>query len=211
MNVLIACESSGRVREAFRKRGHDAWSCDLNPAEDGSKFHFEGDALEFIQFGPKFDLIIAHPPCTYLCNSGVRWLWQGGNSKNPVNADRWKEMHAGAKFFKQLYNYAVARNPEVKMARENPVPHPYARQQLGPPDQYVQPWWFGDPAFKATGLWLHRLKPLVPTNKLIPPKPGTPEHKAWSAIHRASPGPNRSVERSRTFQGIANAMAEQWG
>lgn len=207
MKVLIACESSGRVREAFRKRGHDAWSCDLLPADDGSPFHYTRNALEIIH-REQWDLMVGHPPCTFLCNSGVRWLYEGGKKSDPpkFDPDRVDALNDGLDFFKELKNA-----PIDKIALENPVMHGHAQGVVGKPTQCIQPWWFGDEAFKGTCLWLKNLPPLVATNKLVPPKPGTDEHKRWSAIHRAPPGPDRWKVRSQTFQGIADAMAEQWG
>ncbi|MET0375922.1 MAG: hypothetical protein ABW128_16910 [Rhizorhabdus sp.] len=209
MRVLVACESSGVVREAFRARGHDAWSCDLLPADDGSFFHIQDDALK-VANDPDchWDLMIAHPPCTYLCNSGVRWLY--------TQAGRRKAMNDAAKFFAGLL-----QAPIPKIAVENPVMHGYGQSAilnfLGTPmarmnTHFVHPWWFGDKAFKATGLTLKGLPPLVrPADALTPPKPGTPEHKAWSVIHNQPPGPERWKVRSKTFPGIAQAMAETWG
>lgn len=205
MHVLIACEYTGAMRRAFRARGHDAWSCDLLPAQDGDKHHVQGDCREVI-LKHEWDLIVARPPCTFLCNSGVRWLYGGKGDKRDL--ERWKQMIDGAEFFKWL----LERPSCPFIAVENPIIHVYAKDIIGRgPDQIVQPWWFGDPAFKATGWWLRGLPLLVPTNKLRPPKPGTVEHKAWSKVHRASPGPNRWAERSATFPGIAAATAEQWG
>lgn len=197
MRVLVACEFSGVVRSAFRARGHDAWSVDLLPAEDGSKYHYQRDALEVA--GDWFwDLMIAHPPCTRLANSGVRWLHE---------RHLWADLGAAVAFYSGLSQAPIAR-----IAIENPIMHRYAREALGNPARHVvQPWWFGDPAFKATGFELRNLPPLRPTNRLTPPKPGTSEHKAWSAVHREPPGPDRWKNRSRTFPGLAAAMAEQWG
>lgn len=207
MRVLVACESSGTVREAFRKRGHDAYSADILPADDGSPFHIQGDVLDHLD--EDWDLMIGHPPCTYLCNSGVRWQYEGGKAnaeRNNFDAARVSATSAAADFFLMLRNA-----PIPGIALENPIMHRYARSSVGEPSQYIQPWHHGDPAFKGTGLWLKNLPLLVDTNRLTPPKPGTPEHKAWSAIHMAPPGPDRWKIRSKTFQGIANAMAEQWG
>lgn len=221
MKVLVACEYSGRVRDAFRRRGHDAISCDLEPAEGDGTYHYQGDVFDVFQTR-RFDLMIAHPPCTFLCNSGGRWLYKGGakeviNAEGDLNIDpvRWQAMEDGMAFFRELQEAALNNNPNIKMAIENPIMHRVARVTLGRPAQYVQPWWFGDKAFKATGLHLTRLPLLVEdpkkTLRAIVPKPGTPEHKEWSKVHNASPGPNRWKERSRTYQGIADAMAEQWG
>ncbi len=201
MRVLVACEYSGRVREAFRLRGHDAWSIDLLPSEcDPDRRHYIGDAIA-LAYGAPWDLMIAHPPCTYLTNSGVRWM----------NADRYVSMLEAAHFYAELW-----RAPIPKVCIENPVMHGYGREAIerliGPIGrQFVQPWWFGEKMFKRTGYALRGLPELIPTNKLVPPKAGTQEHKEWSWVHRASPGPDRWKIRSRTPVGIANAMAEQWG
>lgn len=206
MRALIACEFTGAMRRAFRLKGHDAWSCDLLPALDPENgFHIVGDCREVI-LKHEWDLIIAHPPCTFLCNSGVRWLYGGKGTTRDLA--RWREMEQGAAFFKWL----LERPSCQYIAVENPIMHVYAKDIIGRgPDQIVQPWFFGDEAFKATGFWLRGLPILKPTNKLIPPKPGTQRHKAWSIVHRASPGPNRWAERSATYPGLAAACAEQWG
>lgn len=206
MRVLIACEFSGTVRRAFAARGHDAWSCDLLPAEDRSNKHLICDVRDILNDG--WDLLmVAHPPCTRLCNSGVRWL-----SKPPPGrslSDMWAELDEGAALFSACWNAPIDR-----IALENPVMHRHARERIvnyQPATQTVQPWWFGDPQFKATGFYLKGLPLLVETNRLVPPLPGTAEHKAWSRVHRMSPGANRARERSRFFPGIAEAMAAQWG
>lgn len=229
MRVLIACEYSGRTREAFAARGHEVISCDLLPAEDNSPAHVVGDVFDVIRDHGPFDLMIAHPPCTYLANSGVRWLHYDqpcyANHESTVLDDvrkvrdeaRWANMLRGADFFAKLLAAPIPR-----VACENPVMHGAARMRISKflrenhiaelPTHFVQPWWFGDRAFKATGFTLKGLRPLVkPADALVPPKPGTDEHKAWSFIHRASPGPDRWKDRSRTFPGIAAAMAEAWG
>lgn len=206
LRVLVACEFTGTVRRAFAARGHDAWSVDLLPAEDGSNKHLVGDVRNYLDDGWDL-LIVAHPPCTRLCNSGVRWL------KTPPPGrtldEMWAELDAGAELFSACWNAPVER-----IAIENPVMHKYAKERIHgyePPAQIIQPWWFGEPQFKATGLYLRNLKPLKPTNRLVPPASGTAEHKAWSKVHRTSPGPNRGKERSRFFPGVADAMADQWG
>ena len=206
MNVLVACEFSGVVRDAFRKRGHNAWSCDLLPCEGDGQFHLQSDVRHVMQGRAArawdWDLMIAHPPCTYLCNSGVRWL-----HVNNSTSDRWYELDKAAEFYRTLRDAPIPRK-----CIENLIMHRYAMERitLGR-RQFVQPWWFGNKAFKSTGLELIGLPDLVPTNKLTPPKKGTDEHKAWSSVHRASPGKDRWLERSRTYTGIAEAMAEQWG
>lgn len=204
--VLIGCECSGIVRNAFLAHGHDAWSCDLKPAEDRSNRHIIADVRDLL--GDGWDLLfLAHPPCTRLCNSGVRWL----SAPPPGRAldDMWADLDAGAELFSACWNAPIER-----VACENPIMHRYAKERIRnykPPAQIAQPWWFGDPVFKGIGLYLRNLPPLAPTAKLTPPKAGTDEHKKWSAIHRASPGPNRAANRSRFFPGIAAAMADQWG
>lgn len=184
MKVLVACEFSGTVRDAFLRAGHDAVSCDLLPTESEGP-HIEGDVFEHL-FGD-WDLIIAHPPCTRLCNSGVRWL---------AERDLWAEMRSACTFFNSFKKKAP------KVCIENPIPHRYARELIGPYDQKVQPWQFGHPETKATCFWLEHLPPLEPTQIV---------EGRETRVHHASPGPNRWKERSRFFPGIAKAMAEQWG
>lgn len=206
LKVLIGCETSGRVRRAFAALGHDAWSCDLLPADDGSNRHIICDIRDILDDG--WDLLaVMHPPCTRLCNSGVRWL------KVPPPGrtldEMWAELDEGAALFSACWNAPIPR-----IAVENPIMHRYAKERIRdyqPPAQTVQPWWFGDEAFKGTGLYLRGLAPLVPTNRLTPPAKGTEEHKRWSRIHRAPRTPDRWKIRSETFQGIADAMALQWG
>jgi hypothetical protein len=178
-------------------------SCDLKPAEDGSPHHLQGDVRRFLDNG--WDQMIAHPVCTRLTNAGVRWLKVPPPGK--TLEDMWNELREGLDLYRTLRDAPIERK-----AIENPVMHLYARCLLNIKErQTVQPWWFGDPFFKATGWELINLPKLVPTNKLIPPKPGTPEHKAWSAVHRAPPGPTRTEDRSRFYPGMADAMAQQWG
>ena len=201
MNILVACECSGVVRDALIEQGHNALSCDIKDTErDGP--HYKGDVLDILDWG--WDGMVAHPDCTRLTNSGVRWLHVPPKGVSLV--ELWCDLDDAAAF------YSVLRDADIpRKAIENPVMHKYARERINPgARQVVQPWWFGDKAFKATGLELIGLPPLVPTNKLIPPLKGTQEHKDWSFIHRASPGPDRKRLRSRTFQGVADAMASQW-
>lgn len=187
MKVLVACEFSGIVRRAFEVRGHDAWSCDLLESERPGN-HIVHDAVEVANDpGSKWDLVIAHPPCTYLCNSGVRWLKD--------NPERWMRMYESAKFFRALL-YCRAH----RCAVENPIPHGHAK--LPRWTQKIQPFEYGHGETKATCLWLRNLPTLVPTNIV---EGRTPR------VHHASPGPERWKERSRTMQGIADAMAAQWG
>lgn len=206
MRVLVGCETSGTVRRAFSALGHDVWSVDLLPADDGSNRHIVGDVRDYLNEG--WDLLaVFHPPCTRLCNSGVRWLSSPPRGK--TLAQMWADLDEGAALFSACWNAPIPR-----IAVENPVMHKHAKARIenyAPPAQTVQPWHFGDPAFKATSLYLRDLPPLRATNRLTPPKAGTDQHKAWSMIHRASPSADRWKVRSKTFPGIAVAMAEQWG
>lgn len=209
--VLIACERSGVVRRAFEARGHDAWSCDIMPDDDGSNRHITDDVRNHLAGG--WDLLaIMHPPCTRLCNSGVRWLYIGGKRANGLDPAGWAALDEAADFYRTLRD-----TPHIKRkAAENPIMHRHALERVRRGfTQFVQPWWFGDPFFKATGLELIGLPPLRPTNRLTPPKPGTAEHKAWSKIHRSSGwgrhAQSRASQRSETFPGLADAMANQWG
>ena len=200
MRVLIACEFSGVVRDAFAARGHDAWSCDLLPSEQPGN-HILGSAIDALR--GKWDLIIAHPPCTYLCNSGVRWLAPGGI----LNKERHEKMIQACDFFAQML---AAKAPKVCV--ENPIMHKYARNYLqetwrvlrhdARPTQIIQPWQFGHGETKATCLWLRGLPDLKPTN-IVGGRAGR--------VHHESPGENRWKNRSRTLPGIGAAMAEQWG
>lgn len=190
MTVLIACEYSGVVRDAFLARGIDAISCDLLPTDSPGP-HTEGDVMPLLR-EREWDMVIAHPPCTYLCNSGVRWLHE--------RPERWPKMRAAAMFFRACLS---ARAPYV--AVENPVMHKYARGLVGRGQDFtVQPWQFGDPAKKRTCFWTRGLPPLRPTSTMTA-KDARPE------CHHASPGPERWKLRSKTYPGIAAAIAEQWG
>lgn len=193
MKVLIACEFSGIVREEFRKLGHDTWSCDLLPTEiEGN--HIQSDVLEFIH--GDWDLMIAHPPCTYLTVSGNRWFKE--------NKYRYFERLAAAEFFLRL-----ATSPIPKIAIENPigVMSGFYRK----PDQIIQPWQFGHPESKATCLWLKNLPLLKPTNVLELPESGIWENQTPSGQNKLGPSEDRWKERSRTYSGIAKALAEQYG
>lgn len=195
MRVLVACEYSGRVREAFRKLGHDAWSCDLLPADDNSPYHYQCDVLTILDQG--WDLMIAHPPCTYLTNSGVTWLY-----KQP---ERWKHLIDGAVFFRELLNADIAL-----IAVENPIMHIYAAKIIGKRQtQVVQPYMFGHLERKATALWLKNLPELKPTNNVKEEMGMLPKNVA-QRLHYLPPSKDRWKLRSTTFQGIANAMAHQW-
>jgi hypothetical protein len=177
-------------------------SCDLLPTEQPGP-HYQGDVFDIIDDG--WDLMIAHPECTRLTNAGVRWL--KSPPKNKTLVQMWQELFEAAEFYIRLRKAKIC-----KKCLENPVMHCYAKELIKPSKrQIVQPHWFGEKAFKATGFELIGLPPLVPTNKLVPPKIGTKEYIEWSWVHRMSPGDDRAKNRSRTFPGIAEAMAEQWG
>ena len=180
---LVACEFSGVVRRAFRALGHEAWSCDLIDAEDGSSFHLKDDVLEVLRVR-HFDLMIPHPPCTHLAVSGARWF----TKKLP-------EQDKAIDFFLRLVCGAPKR-----ICVENPISIMSSRYRK--PDQIIQPWQFGHGETKATCLWLKNLPKLVSTDIV---------EGREARVHRASPGPDRWKERSRTLPGIAKAMAEQWG
>ena len=204
--VLVACERSGVVRRAFEALGHDAWSCDIEAADDGSNRHIRGDVRDYLDEG--WDLLaVMHPPCTILCNSGVKWLYIDGKKENGRDLERWAELEEAAAFYRALRD---AKNIKRKVV-ENPVMHRYAIQltRRGR-TQFVHPYFFGEPFFKNTGLELIELPDLKPTNMLKPPRPGTADHKAWSRCHREPPGPDRARRRSETYPSIAEAMANQW-
>lgn len=187
LRVLVACEFSGTVREAFRRRGHDAWSCDLLGTEQPSPYHVVGDVLDVLwghPDGEQWDLLIAHPPCTHLAVSGARWF-----------AEKRAEQESALAFVRELLNAPAAR-----IALENPIS--VISSRIRKPDQILQPWQFGHGEVKATCLWLKNLPPLVPTNIV---------DGRTARVHREPPGPDRWKNRSRTMQGIAEAMAEQWG
>lgn len=187
MRALIGCEYSQVVAEAFIKAGHSAMSCDLYLDGEKGLPHYRGDVRDL--FGESFDIFIVHPPCTRLCNSGVRWL----NERN-----LWDDMREAAEFFRECLSA-----PFPKIGAENPIPHKYALEIIGRKyDQIIQPFQFGHGETKPTCLWLKGLPRLVETNRV-----DGREHR----IHKMPPSPNRSKERSRTFPGIAEAMADQWG
>jgi hypothetical protein len=187
VRVLVACEYSGTVRDAFLALGHDAWSCDILPTEscntdDKASRHINDNVLHYL--GDEWDLMIAHPPCTHLAVSGSRWF------KDKVN-----EQIAALDFVRRLMDA-----PIPKIAIENPIS--VISSKIRKPDQIIQPWQFGHGETKATCLWLKGLPKLTPTNVV---------EGREARVHRMPPGPNRWKERSRTYQGIADAMAKQWG
>lgn len=214
MRVLIGCEASGVVREAFRSLGHNAWSCDLRPSEDGSEYHVQGDVVDVIRLG--WDLAIFHPSCTYLTGSAA-WAYGDGPYHQAVKpgtltgAARREAREQAIEFVKRLWDCGIER-----VAIENPVGVLSTRWRK--PTQYIHPYQFGDDASKKTGLWLRGLSPLIPTQ--VVEGRDVVIHgrivKRWanqtdSGQNRLSPSDDRWIERSRTYQGIANAMAAQWG
>lgn len=184
MRVLVACEFSGIVRQAFRDRGHYAMSCDLLEAEDGSPFHIVGDALYSARIPGAWDLMIAHPPCTHLAVSGARWF-----------KDKREEQDEALEFVRLLMGA-----PIPLICIENPIS--IISSRIRKPEQIIQPWQFGHGETKATCLWLKGLPLLKPTDVV---------EGRDNRVHREPPGPDRWRNRSRTFTGIAAAMADQWG
>ena len=182
MRVLVGCEFTATVRDAFRDRGHDAWSCDLLPCEKDSRWHIQGDVLRIL--GEGWDLAVFHPPCTHLAVSGARWFWR-----------KQREQAEALEFVRRLLEAPIPR-----IALENPVS--VISTRIRKPDQIIQPWQFGHGETKATCLWLKNLPKLVPTNIVSGRVP---------RLYMLPPSPDRWKERSRTYPGIAAAMAEQWG
>jgi len=211
--ILIACESSGTVREAFRDLGHDAWSCDLLPVDDGSPCHIQGDAIQAIK-SRHWDLVIGHPPCTYLTHS-AEWAYGPGpyhQKTKPgtlVGQARVEARNDAVEFFWEMW--CAAARIGAKVALENPVGAINAMQK---PDQIIQPYDFGDDASKKTCLWVHGLPLLKPTGRVEPRMVGGKPrwgNQTDSGQNRLAPGSDRWKKRSKTFRGIALAMADQWG
>jgi site-specific DNA-cytosine methylase len=190
MKVLIACEYSGTVRDAFIAQGHDAISCDLLPT-DAPGPHYQGDVRDILNDG--FDLMIAHPPCTHLAVSGARWF-----------KDKQKEQAEALDFVRLLLNA-----PIDKIALENPIS--IISSRIRKPNQIIQPWQFGHPESKSTCLWLKNLPTLVPTEILSLPESGRWNNQTPSGQNKLGPSEDRWKIRSATYKGIAQAMAEQWG
>lgn len=206
LKILVACEMSGVVRRAFRDRGHNAYSCDILPSEDDSEHHLIGDVLSMRIGGMhiwdwKWDMLIGFPPCTHLSLSGARWAtdhWVKMKDKPPRwhdGAEKRRLREDAVAFFRTLWEA-----PIEKICLENPMS--VASSRIVKRSQEIQPWQFGHGERKTTWLWLKNLPPLAPTNILE-----GREERVWNM----PPGPTRSIERSRTFEGIGKAMAEQWG
>jgi len=201
MRVLVACEFSGIVRRAFAARGHDAWSCDLLPSDDRSNQHIIGDARDYLNDGWDL-LIVAHPPCTRLCKSGLRWLHTPPKGRT-LDA-MWRDLDDAAALFSAFWNAPIER-----VAVENPLMHRHAQQRIvnwRPPAQTVQPWQFGHGETKAICLWLRNLPSLLPTNIVDGRAERVHRATGWGK-HAAT----RWRERSRFYPGVADAMADQWG
>jgi hypothetical protein len=210
MKVLVACEESQAVTKAFREKGHEAFSCDILPCSGGHpEWHYQQDVFEVIDKG--WDMMIAHPPCTFLAVSGARWLYNKDGSKNE---ERWRNQAEALDFVQRLMDA-----PINKIAIENPIS--VISSQIRKPDQIVHPWMFGDKASKSTCFWLKNLPLLEPTNivekgefvDFISKKGVKKKQPKWyfDALSKAKTAEERRTLRSKTFMGIANAMADQWG
>ena len=216
LRVLIGCETSGIARRAFAARGHDVWSCDLEPAEDGSNRHIRCDIRDGILTEGWDLLCVMHPPCTRLCRSGRRWMSGPGKWTPPVQLPRgrtWDDLRAefelGVDVFTTCWNAPIPRK-----AIENPEMNDLARDRMPadlPAPHMVQPHWFGEPAYKNTGWYLDGLPRLVETDRLPEPERGSDEWKRWNKVHRMPPGPERTRLRSRSSPGMMEAAADQWG
>lgn len=214
--VLIGCETSGIARRAFEAFGHDVWSCDIDPAEDGSNRHIRCDIRDGILLEGWDLLAVMHPPCTRLCRSGRRWMSGKGKWTQPKQLpkgrtleDLREEFETGVDVFTTCW-----AAPIESVAIENPEMNDLACDRMPtslPRPHMVQPFWFGEPAYKNTGWYLRGLPQLTETNRLQEPARGSDEWKAWNRIHRMSPGPERSRLRSRSFPGMMRAAAAQWG
>lgn len=216
LKVLIACETSGIARRAFAALGHDTWSCDLEPAEDGSNRHIICDVRDGILTWGWDLLAVMHPPCTRLCRSGRRWMSGPGKWTPPRQLPRgrsWADLRAEFELGVDIFTTCWAA-PIPRVAIENPKMNDLARDRMPtdlPAPQMTQPFWFGHRAYKGTGWYLRGLPPLQPTELLTEPPRGSDEWKAWNAVHRMTPSPDRARLRSRSFPGMMAAAAVQWG
>ncbi|UWQ47285.1 hypothetical protein [Leisingera aquaemixtae] len=216
LRILIGCETSGIARRAFAERGHDLWSFDTEAAEDGSNRHIRCDIRDGILRDGWDLLTVMHPPCTRLCRSGRRWMSGPGKWTQPKQLPKgrsWDDMRAEFEEGVSIFT-ACWSAPILRVAIENPEMNDLARDRMPadlPAPQMVQPFWFGEPAFKATGWYLRGLPQLAETQRLPEPERGTGEWKRWNKIHRMPPGPKRARLRSQSFPGMMNAAADQWG
>ena len=212
MKVLVACEYSARVRDAFRARGHDAFSCDLLPCEGDPQWHYQEDMWRLLARRVHWDLIVAHPECTYHTNASVRWFTTIPAKPKKGTAygeERWTRWADAVDFFQRCQKLFGPHTPALCI--ENPIMHGYSYEEVGKPSQIIQPWQFGHKEMKATCLWLYGLPLLKPTRVVGPPPKDVDERRKWAVVHQTSPGPDRWKDRSRTYHGIARAMAAQWG
>lgn len=198
MRILVACETSGIVRRAFAKKGHEVFSCDILPSEDSSTNHILGNVLDNLE---GWDIIIAHPPCTYVCSSGLHWV-----SRGRIESDgrpRKAHQEEALEFVTKLWNA-----PCDKICIENPVGCLNTKLPFLPKPQYIQPWQFGEDASKKTGLWLKNLPDLKPASIILKDRYA---NQTPSGQNNLGPSKDRWKLRSKTYEGIANGMAEQWG
>lgn len=215
LRVLIGCETSGIARRAFAALGHDVWSCDLAPAEDGSNRHITCDIRDGI-LEEGWDLLaVMHPPCTRLCRSGRRWMSGAGKWTPPKRLPKgrsWESLRAEFEIGVDVFT-TCWKAPISRVAIENPEMNDLAKDRM-PPDlpapQMVQPFWFGEPAYKATGWYLRGLPELIETNRLSEPVRDTDEWKKWNRVHRMPPSPERTRLRSLSYPGMMAAAASQW-
>ena len=215
MRVLIGCETSGIARRAFEALGHDVWSCDIEPAEDQTSHHIICDIRDG-NLREGWDIAVMHPPCTRLCRSGRRWMSGAGKWTEPRKlpagrtwADMKAEFEEGVDIFTTCWKAPIDR-----VAIENPEMNDLAKDRMPeglPAPDMVQPFWFGEAAYKNTGWYLRGLPPLKPTCVLPKPERHSDEWKRWNRVHRMPPGPERARLRSRSFPGMMSAAAAQWG
>ncbi len=201
MRVLVACECSGEVRDAFLAFGHDAVSCDTKPTRKPGP-HYQGDVKDIL--GDAWDMLVAHPTCKFLTNAGVRWLYIDGRKENGVDQTRWDAMEEGVEFYKLFCD----ADHIPKRVVENPIMHEFAAARIGHrADQFVHPWWFGSPFQKATGLKLYGLPKLTRERERSSYAPGEIKQAVWLM----GPSPDREELRSNTDPQVARAMAQYWG
>ena len=206
MRVLIGGEFNGKIRDAFRRLGHDAWSCDFRPTAVPGP-HYRCDWWNIIPEG--WDLAIFHPTCTFMANSGAKHLFLGMKKENGLNEERWLAMGRDAWNFWRLLNCKIER-----VCLENPVMLGYAQLMVGVKPQIIHPWEHGHRKMKATALWLKNLPRIAPTNNVGPPPSDAAERYKWQDVFRMAPTADpeiRRMARSETYQGIADAFADQWG
>lgn len=214
--VLVACETSGIARRAFLELGHDAWSCDLSPAEDLTNRHIQCDVRDGVLKDGWDLLAVMHPPCTRLCRSGRRWLSGPGKWTPPKRLPKGRTIEdMRAEFEEGVDVFLSCWNAPIRcVAIENPEMNDLAKDRMPsdlPSPQIVQPHQFGCPAYKATGWYTRRLPMLTPTAVLREPVRGSDEWKKWNKVHRMPPGPERARLRSRSYPGMMAAVARQWG